>query len=222
MRLVVTTFTTCGVFVGLLALMGEVATPYADSQARLITGGPFAHISHIITYASGLTSPHGPTGIASYPWQWLVDLRPILYLRINPSLPGHGLYAIHPVVAFWGMISPAILAVGMPALLFCVYRLVRAGRPEGQSSPADRQLPILALAWFIGTWLPFELQSLLDQRTSYLYYMVIVMPGIYAAAAYVVALGWRRRNRWLSGLTVAWGIGVLVAAVLMYPFVAAF
>jgi predicted membrane-bound dolichyl-phosphate-mannose-protein mannosyltransferase len=221
-RLAATTFTTCGVFVGLLAIMGEIATPYADSQAKLITGGPFAEISHIITYASGLTSPNGPTGIASYPWQWLVDLKPILYLRINPSLPGHGLYAIHPVVAFYGMISPPILLVGLSALVFCAYRVARRPRPEARTSPADRQLPILALAWFIGTWLPFELQSLIDQRTSYLYYMVIVMPGIYAAAAYLAALGWRQRRRWLTALTIAWGLGVLVAAVLMYPFVALF
>ncbi len=221
-RLAATIFTTCGVFVGLLAIMGLIATPYADSQAKLISGGPFAEIWHIVTYASGLTSPGGPTGIASYPWWWLVDLKPILYLRINPSLPGHGLYAIHPVVAFFGMISPAILLVGIPALGFCAYRLVR---PAGRAGPAPlgrRQLPILAVAWFIGTWLPFALQSLIDQRTSYLYYMVIVMPGIYVAAAHLVALGWQRRSRWLSGLTIVWGLGVLVAVVLMYPFVAAF
>ena len=221
-RLAAVVFTTCGVFVGLLAIMGEFATPYADSQAKLITGGPFAEISHIITYARGLTSPHGPTGIASYPWQWLIDLKPILYLRINPSLPGHGLYAIHPVVAFWGIVSPAILLVGIPALVFCGYRLVRPSRSAGRAAPADSQLPILALAWFLGTWVPFALQSLIDQRTSYLYYMVIVMPGIYAAAAYLVALGWRRRSRWLSALTLVWGLGVLVAAVLLYPFVAVF
>jgi dolichyl-phosphate-mannose--protein O-mannosyl transferase len=221
-RLAAATFTTCGVFVGLLAIMGEVATPYADSQAKLITGGPFAEISHIVMYASGLTSPHGPTGIASYPWQWLIDLKPILYLRINPTLPGHGLYAIHPVVAFWGMMSPPIMLLALPGLAFAAYRLVRRARPAGRISPADRQLPILGLAWFIGTWLPFELQSLIDQRTSYLYYMVIVMPGIYVAVAYLVALGWRRRSRWLSALTLVWGLGVLVAVVLMYPFVATF
>jgi predicted membrane-bound dolichyl-phosphate-mannose-protein mannosyltransferase len=221
-RLAAVVFTTCGVFVGLLAIMGEIATPYADSQAKLITGGPFAEISHIITYASGLTSPHGPTGIASYPWQWLIDLKPILYLRINPSLPGHGLYAIHPVTAFWGIISPAILLVGIPALAFCAYRLVRPARPVDRTAPVDRQLPILAVAWFIGTWLPFALGSLIDQRTSYLYYMVIVMPGVYVAAAYLVSLGWQRRSRWLAAATILWGLGVLVAAVLLYPFVAVF
>jgi hypothetical protein len=52
--------------------------------------------------------------------------------------------------------------------------------------------------------------------------MVIVMPGMYVAVAYLVALGWRQRRRWLSALTLVWGLGVLVAVVLMYPFVAVF
>jgi hypothetical protein len=81
---------------------------------------------------------------------------------------------------------------------------------------------ILAVAWFLGTWVPYALQALLDQRTSYLYYMVVVMPGIYVAAIYAAALGWRRRRVWLSGLIAVWGVSVVVAAVLLYPFVAAF
>ena len=221
-RFSATTFTTAGVFVGLLAIMDQIATPYADSQAKLITGGPFAEIAHIISYAKGLTSPHGPVGIESYPWDWLVDLKPILYLRINPSLPGHGLYAIHPVVAFYGMMSPPIMLLALPALFFAAYRIWWGRRPAGERSFADPQLAILGLAWFLGTWLPFALQSLVDQRTSYIYYMVIVMPGIYVAVTYLVALGWRRRIRWLTRLTLVWGFGVLVAVVLMYPFVALF
>jgi predicted membrane-bound dolichyl-phosphate-mannose-protein mannosyltransferase len=221
-RFVSTTFTSVGVFVGLLGIMGLIATPYADADAKLITGGPFAHIAHMVSYATQQVSPHGPQGIASYPWQWLVDLKPILYLRINPSLPGHGLYAIHPVSAFFGMVSPPIMLLELPALAFATYRFVRRRRPGSGQSSADQQLAILGVVWFIGTWAPFEVQSLLDQRTSYLYYMVIVMPGIYVAVTYLVALGWRRRQAWLSGVTLVWALGVLVAAVLMYPFVAVF
>jgi hypothetical protein len=50
------------------------------------------------------------------------------------------------------------------------------------------------------------------QRTSYLYYMVIVMPGIYVAAVYLMA---RLRRRWLTAL---WYASVAVGAVLLYPF----
>jgi len=176
----------------------------------------------MITYAAQQVSIHGPQGIASYPWQWLIDLTPIVYLRINPSLPGQGLYAIHPVSDFLGMINPAIMVVGMPALVFALYRFLRRRSTGAGRGVADVQLAIVSVAWFIGTWTPFAFLSAVDQRTSYIYYMVVVMPGIYLAATYVASLAWRRRRRWLSGVVVAWALAVLAAAVLMYPFVAAF
>jgi hypothetical protein len=174
----------------------------------------------MITYAEHLTSPHGAQGIASYPWQWLVDLKPITYLRVNPSLAGDSLNAITPVSAFFGMISPPILALAIPSLFFCAWRVARR-RPVAQSF-ADVQLAILGIAWFIGTWLPYQLQSALDSRTSYLYYMIVVMPGIYLSVTYLVALGWRTRNRWLQAGIGLWGATVLSAAILMFPFVAVF
>ena len=70
----------------------------------------------------------------------------------------------------------------------------------------------MAAAWFVGTFGPFLIASLAFDRTSYLYYMTIVMPGLYVAAA------------WLAGRLGA-GLGVLAlggpgggAAVLLYPF----
>jgi hypothetical protein len=245
-RLVSTGFTSIGLFVGLLGIMGLIAKPYADATGTLITGGPFSHLWHMITYASHLTSPNGPQGIASYPWWWLIDLKPITYLRINPSLPGQGLYAITPVSAFFGMITPPILVVGMPALVLCAVRLVRrrqvamggappvSGMPDrgGGARPAARptrslgdvQMAILGLAWFLGTWMPYALQSAVDARTSYLYYMVVVMPGIYVAAAYAASLAWRlRRGRvWVRSLVAVWGLSVAVGVVLMYPFLSVF
>jgi hypothetical protein len=222
-RFVCTTFTSVGVFIGLLGIMDRIAPPYADSEGKLITGGAIDHIAHMISYASGLTSPHGPKGIASYPWEWLLDLKPITYLRVNPSLPGDGLNAVHPVTAFFGMISPPIMLLALPGLAFAGYRFLRPQRlVAGGRSFADPQLAIVDVAWFIGTFAPFEVLSALDSRTSYLYYMVIVMPGIYVAVTYLVSLGWRRRRRSLRALTLIWALSVFVAVVLMYPFVAVF
>ena len=125
-------------FLALLTVMDQIATPYADAEAKLITGGPFAHLWHMITYAGQQVSPHGPQGIASYPWAWLIDLKPIIYLRINPSLPSAGLYAIHPVSKFIGMISPPIMLLALPGLVFAVYRVLRPReRPPGRH-PARR------------------------------------------------------------------------------------
>jgi hypothetical protein len=87
------------------------------------------------------------------------------------SLPGLGPHAVRPVSAFLLKISPPILALAIPALIVCA---VRAVRPPGEVGIA-----VLALAWTIGTWVPFELQNLVYHRISWLYYMVIVMPGVY-------------------------------------------
>ncbi|MBV8988945.1 MAG: hypothetical protein JO372_10345, partial [Solirubrobacterales bacterium] len=64
-----------------------------------------------------------------------------------------------------------------------------------------------------GTFVPFELLSLIWSRTSYLYYMVIVMPGIYIAVAELVT-----RIRVNAKLIGAWAASVVAAAIVMYPF----
>ena len=222
-RLAIVVVGSVVLFIAGLWIMGLIATPYADSEGKLLTQGPLAHLWHMITYASALRSPRGPQGIASYPWQWLVDLKPITYLRINPSLPGQGLYAIRPVSAFFGVISPPILALAIPAMAVGAYRAARPRRPApGVRSPAEVQPAILGVAWFLGTWVPYEAQSALDSRTSYLYYMVVVMPGIYVSVAYLMSLGWRRHAVWLRGLIGAWMLSVLAAVILMFPFTAVF
>ena len=222
-RLLITGFTATGVFFGLLGIMDLIATPYDDAAGHLIAGGPFDHFAHIVTYAAQQVSPNGPEGIASYPWAWLVDLKPIVYLRIDPSLPGDALTAITPVSKFLGMVSPPMLALAIPALLFCLYRWLRPRRRDGGPVAAgDRQLAMVGPAWFLGTWVPFALLSLIDERTSYLYYMVIVMPGIYVALSYGLTLALRVGRTWVTALAMVWIVTVGAAVVLMYPFVPAF
>jgi hypothetical protein len=206
-RLAICAGTAAVVFVGLLALLDQIAPPYDPLRHRLITGGVFGHIRYMLDYGANQTSPHGPQGIASYPWGWLVDLKPILYLNINPQRPVPGLFNVHPQAHFLGMISPAILLVGLPGLATAAYRAPKRGR----SAPGDVEL--LGLAWFAGTFAPFVLLSLIDHRTSYLYYMVIVMPGIYLVVADLVArIGPQRKVLWV------WMACVLAAAVVLYPF----
>ena len=82
-------------------MLDQVAPPYNTATQKAIAGGPFAHLSHMFSYASSLASPHGPSGIASYPWQWLGDYKPIVYLNINPAQPAPGLTGIHPRPTSW-------------------------------------------------------------------------------------------------------------------------
>ena len=187
-------------------MLDAIAPPYADASHQLITGGAFAHIHHILDYAAHQTSPNGPQGIASYPWQWLVDTKPIPYLDVNPSRPSPGLTNIQPPVHFLGMISPPILLAGLMGLILVLVSAVMRWRPSaGVVGP-------LAVAWFLATFLPFVIGSLLLQRTSYLYYMVIVMPGLYLAGAYLVAR--LRPPRLITGI---WVLTVVAAAFVMYP-----
>jgi predicted membrane-bound dolichyl-phosphate-mannose-protein mannosyltransferase len=214
MRVVACAVATAGTFVGLLAVLDRIATPYADAAHQVITGGAFAHIGHILSYAAAETSPHGPSGIASYPWEWLGDYKPISYLTINPQEPAPGLYHVHPSVHFLGMISPPILLAGLVGAVMAAVAVAQAraaGRLRG--AVAGSEIGIVGLAWFLGTFVPFELLSAIYSRTSYLYYMVVVMPGLYLVAMHLVER-FTPGRRLLAGSLIA----VVVAAVIMYPF----
>ena len=230
-RLATAAIASAALFIAGLWVMGLIAPPSREGAQQLITGGPFDHLSYIINFAKHFRSPGGLTFDASYPWQWLFDRGSITYLRVNPSasqciacnatsVPGIGPHAIHPVSAFVAIISPPIIALAIPALIICAVRALR--RRATSPSPADLGLATLAVAWFIGTWVPFELQSALDNRISYLYYMIVVMPGLYIAITYLASLLWHRRSTWLRGLVAVWGLTVVAAAVVMFPFIAIF
>jgi dolichyl-phosphate-mannose--protein O-mannosyl transferase len=220
---------TIAVFAGLLALMDRIAPPYDPQAGGLVGGGVLGQVEHMVSYASALSSPNGLHGIASYPWQWLVDYKPIVYLSINPASRTPGFVGDHPQVLFLGMISPPIMLLALPALALAAFTLWRAARrrrrvplPSGVVATdfALGDSAQLGLAWFLATWVPYELLSLIWQRTSYLFYMIIVMPGIYlAVSALVVRFARGRRTRWLVGV---WWVSVVVAAVVMYPFVTLF
>jgi predicted membrane-bound dolichyl-phosphate-mannose-protein mannosyltransferase len=198
-------------FIALLWVLYLIAAPYSPQTGKLVPGGPLGEVSHILDYAAHQTSPHGPKGIASYPWDWLVDWKWITYLQINPGHPTISLNQIEPAVHFLGLISPPILLLAIPGLVYAAagrfpprFRRVRGSTDE---------VGLVGLAWFIGTYLPFVALSLIESRTTYLYYMVIVMPGIYLVVADLIArVGVHRKVVWF------WMACVLAAAVLLYPF----
>ena len=139
---------------------------------------PLVHTRAMFDYAAKLTNPHGPEGIASYPWQWLLNQEPINYYTVNTNVLSDGkVVATHPVVAFQGLMNPAIILLTLPALFLSIHTARR-----------DRDdLSILAAAWFLGTYLPFVVAGAplggFGNRISYLYYMVIVLPAVYLGVA---------------------------------------
>jgi hypothetical protein len=205
-----------GSFIGLLAVLGEVAPPYDNSARRFIGGGPWGHLSHMISYAGQQTGVSSAHGIASRPWEWLADYKPIAYLTIDPAHPA-GLRGDHPAVHFLGFISPPILLAGLVGTALALWvtlapRARHSVRALGGSAVSAELLRVSA-AWSLGTFVPFLMASLAFSRTTYLYYATIVMPGMYMAAAWLAWRLWSRR--WLI---VPWAFLVVVAATVLYPF----
>jgi dolichyl-phosphate-mannose-protein mannosyltransferase len=172
-RTVGTRFARMGGFVAVSVLVYSVALLVMDMPLH---GGsnPFQHTRDMISYGGGLRSANGPEGIASYPWQWLLNEVPINYYSVNTDISSGGkVIASHPIVAFQGLMNPFVILLALPAFGLAVHLWWRE---------RDR-LSALALAWMLGTWLPFVGLAVVDQRTEYLYYMVVVLPGIYLAVA---------------------------------------
>ena len=148
---------------------GSDRAAVADAGGAADHRGPFDHIAHMITYAE---EPDEPPRAR----------------RGSPPTPGSGCWtsnrscicgstrrcratnsiAIHPVSAFIGMMSPPIMfpgAAGAGVLpSYCFTAPARVPESPSQSPSGIAQLAIVGVAWFLGTWVPFALQSLLDQR----------------------------------------------------------
>jgi hypothetical protein len=203
-RLVQAGAATAASLIGLLAILDRVAPPYDNAAARFVRGGPISHIGHMISYASGQT---GQSGIASYPWQWLIDLKPIDYFTIRSAPRVPGVPYDYPAVHFLGLISPPTLLAGLIGTALVLWRALAA-----RVGP-ERRLVVLGAAWFLGTFGPFVVAGGVLNRTSYLYYMMIVMPGMYVAGAWLLCL-LRRHPLVISAFVAA----VVAATALLYPF----
>jgi predicted membrane-bound dolichyl-phosphate-mannose-protein mannosyltransferase len=131
---------------------------------------PFEHLERIITYGT-LLRRSVPSGIESYPWQWLWNERQIPYIRIEQQVKvGEEIRETRPVVLFLGAMNPYVLQLWPLGLAFAAYAWW--GRRPG----AD--LSALALAWFACTYLPFYAASLFGQRISYLFYFLPTLPAV--------------------------------------------
>lgn len=169
-------------FVGPIGGPGDCAT---------VAGGfhnPILHTIFMLCYAGKLTSPGGPTGIASYPWQWLLNQSPIDYYTVaNNVLSGGKVIATHPTVSFQGEMNPAIIFLALPGLAL-------AARNAWQRQDT---LSLVGVVWFLGTFVPFVVAAAplgsLGNRTSYLYYMVVVLPAVYMAVAQLFSRQWLPR-----------------------------
>ncbi len=101
-----------------------------------------------------------------------------------------------------GQINPFIIFVALPAL----------GAAIAAAWYERDRVAALGAAWCLGTFLPFVLQYTVFDRISYLYYMLLVMPGVYIVAARLFAPG-----RVPRAATIGWAVALVYGLANLYP-----
>lgn len=188
---------------GLLWLLDVLVPAYDPGTHILYAGNPFSHLAHMYNYAQLLKSKPGETGIASSPLAWLLNEKPINYARVavNTSVAGK-VVSTHDTLRFEGVMNPFIIFLTIPALFAALAAAWKTGE----------RIAAVGAAWCVGTYLPFFIGGEFSGRISYLYYMVIVMPGIYLVTARF--FGSRRMP---AAATVGWAIALIYGFIHLYP-----
>ena len=196
------------VFFGLLWLLDVLVPAYDFSTHTVYAGDPFKHFAHIIRSAAALkVNPRHPFRIASPPLHWLINQKPIIYAGKEVGTVGSGgVISRHTrgtlVVQFVAKMNPFIIFALAPALALA---LIRAWRDR------DR-VALLGAAWAVGVFMPYLLQSVFVDRLSYIWYMLIVLPGIYMMAAQLFS--WRYTPRLVTAI---WAGLLVLGFVQLYP-----
>jgi Dolichyl-phosphate-mannose-protein mannosyltransferase len=202
-------------FFTLLTVLDTAVTPYSGghpvdrNQAAfckytLIWRDACNHFVFMNRYASRLVDHGHPRGIASHPTEFWLNRKAITYFKVTQTITVTGKPPRHrTLIWFHGELSRVLLITSWFGLLLNLWWAIRR----------RDDLSFLVLAWALGTWLPPELFNAVDDRTTYLYYMVVTMPALYIAVARL--LGASRVTRWL---TVPWVVLLLYDAATLYPF----
>lgn len=144
----------------------------------------------------------------SRPWEWLLNRRQINYYRLpsprgvfrSPVLLGG---KTPDLVVFQGLINPAIIAMALPALAISAWMALR--RRGGAS--------FLPVAWFLGTFGAYAALYLMFAQAGFIYYMSIVLPGIYLAEAQLFS-----SKRIPKILGVLFAVAVALLFFMSFPF----
>ncbi len=193
---------------GVTLLLGvwlmDVLVPGYDPGTHITyAGSPFTHISHMLSYAAQLRATPNATGISSTPWQWLLDQKPIEYYRIAVnSVAGGKTVASRAVFDARGEINPFIIFLALPAL----------GAALAAAWHERDRVAALGAAWCVGTFVPFVIQADGFDRISYLYYMLLVMPGVYIITARLLS-----PSRVPRLATVGWVVALVYSFLNLYP-----
>ncbi len=214
-------------YFSLLSVLDTTTTPYSGghpvdrNQAgickyALLWQDGCNHFAFMNRFAARLRDSGSPHGIAAAPTEFWLNRKVITYYATSRTVSVNGVVkSTQKLLWFRGEISRVLLLTSWLAVALNVWWAVRR-RDE---------LSFLVVAWALGTWLPAELFHAVDQRTTYIYYMVVTMPALYMAVARLLALAWLPNNGRLLSLRrlpvlliVVWAALFLVDFANLYPF----
>lgn len=181
-------------FMGLLFVMDRLWVGYSS---------PIDHLTFILSYTKALVAPF-PTGIQSYPWQWLLNQVQIPYLKVDVNKIADGaVVGTYTSIHFNGAMNPLIVYLTLPTIIYAAY-LFYSKRDE---------LSLFTVAWFVGTYLPFIPMAILWNRIMYLFYFLNMTPSVCIAISSMTLD--QRPPKVVLGLYL---IAVVAMFVMMFPF----
>ena len=165
---------------------------------------PFSHLAHMVTYGTSLQTTGAPEGIASYPWQWLVNDVEINYLRIAvDTTVDDSIVSSAPMVDFRGALNPVLIGAAPMAFLLAL----------GLAWQKGNRLALWCVLWAAANYLPYYVLVLVGHRITYLYYVLPAVPALAVAVALLLA-----RTRLPDIVKVGYVIGVGLAFIAYFPF----
>ncbi len=195
---------TTAITLVMLVFLIDLLVPAYDTGTRITyAGDPFSHLSHMVNYALSLHSTPGAVGASSSPWQWLLNEKAFDYARVAVnSFSGGTIVSTHELIRFQGAVNPFIIFLAVPALFAGMFAAWRE----------NDDLSALAAAWVVGTFGVFVVQADLLHRVSYIYYILVVLPGIY-----ILLARWFSRAGMPVAATVGWAVVLIFGFAHLYP-----
>ncbi len=182
----------------------DLLVPAYDTGTKITyAGSPFTHLFHIIHYAAELKAVPQATGISSTPWAWLLDERAINYARVAVNSLSNGkVIASRATVYFQGEINPFIIFFAVPTLFAAL----------AQWWKENDRIALFGGAWVLATYAISVYDAQIAGRVAYLYYMTVVLPGVY-----LVLVRFMARREIPRSFVIGWSFMLVYGFLNLYP-----
>jgi hypothetical protein len=164
---------------------------------------PISHLLKMQGESLSLTADR-PEGIASLPWQWLVNEVKIPYFRVDIAVKeGERVVSSFIKIFFSGEFNWMLLFALVPSIGYAAYD-PRRGRNE---------LSIMAIIWFAAAYLPYYPLHFFAHRIMYIFYLVPAVPPLALAISRLIG-----RDGLPDIIPVTFTVAYLFIFAMQFPF----